>query len=606
MGGIPQSSQLPMTELTWVQEYVKDPIARLKWGFIPVRRIVDEDLPEEVLQNEDTKEELQAAKYVDNEIDIAAEDVEYRDEANRKWYKFFDEYEFRLNKKARSNHKWYKWFDENDTPAERKLMWKIDVLLTFYAFLAYWIKYLDQTNLNNAYVAGLKEDLHMKGNDLVNTQVVFNIGNIVFQIPFMYILYGMPLNYVLPFLELAWSILTVCTYKVNTVSQLKAMRFFIGSFEAPAYLAYQYLFGSFIFNPAMIARRSMFYYFGQYLGVMTSGLLSGAIVRTFEGVGGLAAWRWIFIIDGIISAFVAILGFYMLPGTPTDCYSIFFTDDEIRTLRRRLKQNHTAGRPQVDVLKSLFSKDTWKRIIFSWEFYVLTLWNMFCWNNSNGSSGAYILWLRSQNKFSKGRLQDLSALTPGLGLLWLVITCMYADLFQLRWLAIWISQAFNITGNVLLAVWNIPQNVKWFAWCLQYFGWAMAPVLYSWQNDICRRDAQKRAVILVVMNMLAQSSTAWMAVIVWRTVEAPRFLKGYSFTATSAFCLCLWTLVVMWFYKKQERSFARQNGIVLYNSKTDAEPAILPEESLDSKSTESSEVVKAEEREKSTRVEESR
>jgi len=201
---------------------------------------------------------------------------------------------------------------------------------------------------------------------------------------------------------------------------------------------------------------------------------------------------------------------------------------------------------------------------------------MLCWNNSNGASGAYILWLRSENKYSKGRVQDLSALTPGLGLLWLALTCFYADLFQLRWRAIWLSQAFNITGNVLLAVWHIPNNAKWFAWCLQYFGWAMAPVLYSWQNDICRRDAQKRAVILVVMNMLAQSSTAWMAVIVWRTVESPRFLKGYSFTATSAFCLCLWTLLVLWFYKRQEKSFARQNGIVLWNSKTDPAPEADP------------------------------
>lgn len=552
--------------MTWVEEYVKDPFARLKWGILPVRRIVDEDLPEDLVENDENKEKLQAGGYEATDTEENTIDLEYRDESGRKWYKFFDEYEYRLNKKAKRNHKWYKWFNENDTPAERKLMWKIDILLTFYAFMAYWIKYLDQTNLNNAYVAGLKEDLNMQGNDLVNTQVVFTVGNIVFQIPFMYILYGMPLNYILPALELAWSILTVVTYKVNSVGQLKAVRFFIGSFEAPAYLAYQYLFGSFIFDPAMIARRSMFYYFGQYLGVMTSGLLAGTIVRNFEGVGGLAAWRWIFIIDGLISVVVAVLGFYMLPGTPTDCYSIFLTDDEIRILRRRLKQNHTAGRPQVDLLKSLFSKELWKKIVTSWEIYILTIWNVLCWNNSNAASGSYILWLRSLNTYSPGKLQDLTALTPALGLVWLFLTCMYADLFHLRWLAIWLSQAFNITGNAILAVWNVPTSAKWVAWCLQYFGWAMAPVLYSWQNDICRRDAQKRAVILVSMNMLAQSSTAVMAVIVWRTVEAPRFLKGFSFTASSAFCLCLWTLLVLKLYRNQERKYARQNGIVLCNS----------------------------------------
>lgn len=561
-----------MTELTWVQEYVKDPFHRLKWGFLPVRRVVDEELPEEVSKVGEFKEDLQAGKYDQNEIDIALDDVEYRDEANRKWYKFFDEYEYRLNSHNRKTHKWYKWFDENDTPAERKLMWKIDILLTFYAFMAYWVKYLDQTNLNNAYVAGLKTDIGMKGNDLVNTQVLFSVGNIVFQIPFMYVLYGLPLNYVLPILDLCWSLLTIGASRVHSLHQLKVIRFFIGAFEAPSYLAYQYLFGSFIFNPAMIARRSMFYYFGQYLGTLTSGLLSGAVVRRFEGVGGMAAWRWIFIIDGIISVVVGIIGFYMLPGTPTDCYSIWLTDDEIRLLRKKLRQNNTAGRTQVDVLKSLFSWATWKQIIFSWEIYVLSFWNLLCWNNSNASSGSYILWLKSLNRYGAGKLQDYSALTPGLGLLWLFVTCMYADLFHLRWLAIWLSQVFNIACNVILAVWYVPERLKWFAWCLQYFGWAMAPVLYSWQNDICRRDAQKRAVILVFMNMLAQASTAWMSVIVWKTVEAPRFLKGFSWTASCAFALCVWTLVVLWFYKRQERSYARENGIVLYNSKTDPEP----------------------------------
>lgn len=79
----------------------------------------------------------------------------------------------------------------------------------FLLILAYWVKYLDQTNLNNAYTSGLKETIGMKGNDLVNTQVLFNVGNIVFQIPFMFVLYAVPLNYVLPALDLGWSLLTM-------------------------------------------------------------------------------------------------------------------------------------------------------------------------------------------------------------------------------------------------------------------------------------------------------------------------------------------------------------------------------------------------------------
>ena len=102
----------------------------------------------------------------------------------------------------------------------------------------------------------------------------------------------------------------------------------------------------------------------------------------------------------------------------------------------------------------------------------------------------------------------------------------------------------------------------------------MAPVLYSWQNDICRKDSQARAVTLVVMNMLAQTSTAFISVLVWKTTEAPRYLKGFTWTACSSFCLTIWTFVVLYFYKREERKNALDNGIILYNSANGESPSI--------------------------------
>nr|UJH94477.1 Seo1 [Starmerella bombicola] len=542
-------------------------LGRLKWGFLPTRRIVDEINDDASTEALSVQRESSFTETEDNEKDKESFMLETRDEADRPWWRFFDEYEYRMNKYQRKAHKPWKWFDENDTKADRKLMWKIDVLLTLYSFLAYWVKYLDQTNLNNAYTSpNFKADLGMKGNDLVNTQVLFNVGNIVFCIPFMYLLYACPLNYLLPLLDICWSICTIGLSQINTVSQLKALRFFIGAFEAPSYLAYQYLFGTWISNPGMIARRSMFYYFGQYVGILTSGLLSGAIVDNLEGALGYHSWRWIFIIDGCISLAIGILGVYMIPGTPADTYSIWLSDDEIRLVRKRLGQSHVAGRP-ADALKSLFSPKIWREILTSWEIYVLSLICFFCWNSTNTSSGSYILWL--QTKYKGGEIQYKSALTPGLGLLWLFLVSMSADLFHCRWGAIFWSQLINISGNIILAVWNVPEPAKWYAFCVSYFSWAAAPTLYSWQNDICRRDAQKRAVLLVWMNMFAQASTAWMAVIVWKTVEAPRYLKGYSWTAANAFMFGLSSFLVLYFYKRNERRHAKENGIILYNSKLD-------------------------------------
>ncbi|KAK5781440.1 hypothetical protein RI543_000987 [Arxiozyma heterogenica] len=555
--------------MSLVKEIIVDPYRRLKWGFIPVKRNVEDiiEFSSDSFKDDSTSttslpsEKTKDQKFIDVKV---VEDVEYeyRDEANRKWWSFFNEQEYRINQKQNATNKWYHWFAEDTSYAEKKLLIKLDILLAFYSCIAYWIKYLDTVNLNNAYVSGMKEELGFKGNDLVNTQVMYTVGNIVFQIPYLFCLHSIPLNYVLPFLDICWSLLTIGAAYVNSVSHLKAIRFFIGAFEAPSYLAYQYLFGSFYKHDEMV-RRSAFYYLGQYIGVLSAGGIQSAVYESLDGRNGLSGWRWNFIIDAIVSIVVGIIGFYSLPGDPHNCYSIFLTDDEIRLARKRVKENQTAN---TNLSDKLFDLKIWKRIIFDWKIYILTLWNVFCWNNNNGSSGAYLLWLKSLKRYSIPKLNKLSMITPGLGMIYLIGTSFVADKFHSRWLAIIITQIFNFTGNVILAVWDVEEGAKWFAFMLQYFGWAMAPVLYSWQNDICRRDVHSRAVILVVMNMLAQTSTAWINVLVWKTSEAPRFPKGFIWVAVASFCLSIWTFVVLYFYKRDEKRNAKDNGIIIYNS----------------------------------------
>ncbi|TVY35887.1 putative transporter [Lachnellula occidentalis] len=55
----------------------------------------------------------------------------------------------------RQRSAWYHWYAESDSPDERKLIRKLDLLIVPYAFLGYWIKFIDQTNITNAYVSGL-------------------------------------------------------------------------------------------------------------------------------------------------------------------------------------------------------------------------------------------------------------------------------------------------------------------------------------------------------------------------------------------------------------------------------------------------------------------
>jgi len=70
---------------------------------------------------------------------------------------------------------------------------------------------LDRANLNNAYVSGMKEDIHYKGNDFTYANSLFTAGYIVGQLPSALILSSnrVPPRVWLPGCVFAWGVLTL-------------------------------------------------------------------------------------------------------------------------------------------------------------------------------------------------------------------------------------------------------------------------------------------------------------------------------------------------------------------------------------------------------------
>ncbi|KAG5354828.1 putative transporter SEO1 [Yarrowia sp. B02] len=497
-------------------------------------------------------------KYREDEQEQA---LEYRDEVHRSKWAFFDEYEYRLPRLPYSKTiKRFGWFDPDDTPAERRLIMKLDVILTLYCFVIYWIMKLDQANINNAYVSGLKEDLGLQGNDLVTIQALYSAGAIIFQLPFIYIIPKFPKNYILPIMVTGWGVMTLLLFEAKSPAGVKALRFFVGVFEASWYPLMHYMLGSW-FKPREINRRAGFVYCAQFLGTITSGLLAAAAITHLDGYLGHKGWQWMFIVDGIMTLPVGLLGIWVLPGTPYRCSSVFLTHEEVVLARERLKRG-----PNDNHQLALFDKQLWKNLLTSWKLWVPMAADVTFWCSCQvPSSGAFILWLKSLDRYTTAGVNNMSTISPALGFAWVAIVVTIAD-YSNRWMGIVFAELWVIIGAVILAVWNVPESAKWLAWCTSYFSISMSASLYSWINDICRHNAQERAIVLLLVNTMAQTCQTWTSVLVFKTVESPRFLKGYSFTAACSFVLICLVFVMLWFYKKQERKDARLNGIVLYNS----------------------------------------
>lgn len=502
-------------------------------------------------------------KYAKETSDSDTDFVEYRNEANRPWWKFFDEYEYRHKSNERSTRKWYKWYDDNDSPAERKLLVKLDIMLTFYCFLVYWIKYLDQANINNAYVSDMKEDLGFKGNDLINTHAFYNAGCIIFQIPFLYILPKYPSHIVLPIMDIGWGLMTLLKYKATNVKGIQALRFFVGVFEAAWYPVMHFMLGSW-FKPQEINRRAGFAFLGQFLGILTSGLLAAASVTHLEGKSNLAGWRWLFIVDAIITIPVGIAGIWVLPGSPEKCTSMFLTDEEIVLARERVK----ASKKEHQV--SLFDWQLWKRILGSWRIWALSVYGSLFWMGGNSTTGSFLLWLKSltvdgHQRYTNAQINNYSTIPPALGVLGVVVCAFIADGLGSRIAGMTLLTIITLIVMLILAVWDVPEGAKWFAFSLTFWHNSLSPTLYSWYNDINRHNHQERAIVMMVVNLVSQIGQTWGNVVVWKTVYAPRFLAGYIFAASLNGVFFFWTFLVLYKYKQQERLSAKEQGIILYD-----------------------------------------
>lgn len=139
------------------------------------------------------------------------------------------------------------WYSPDDTPEERRFIAKMDLILIPYVFVSYGIKAIDGANLNNAYVAGMKEDLGFFGNQLVQIQTFYTVGAVVGMIPFIYFFTSLPMHWSITSMDIMRALFTLCQCRANSFGELAAYRFLIGFFESPFYPAMSFILGRFFF-----------------------------------------------------------------------------------------------------------------------------------------------------------------------------------------------------------------------------------------------------------------------------------------------------------------------------------------------------------------------
>lgn len=174
---------------------------------------------------------------------------------------------------------------------------------------------------------------------------------------------------------------------------------------------------------------------------------------------------------------------------------------------------------------------------------MLVFWDTLFFNSSSNTA-AFLLWIKSLGRYDVATMNNLAAISPALGIFFVLFINFSSDLWIGRPAGITLASAFNFTSLVILAIWNVPEAAKWFAYSVTYSAVAVSSVLYGWANIIMRDNIEERAMTLILMTAIATSTQAWVPLLVYPTSLGPRFPKGYVYSAAMTVLLVIMTQVI--------------------------------------------------------------
>jgi MFS family permease len=118
--------------------------------------------------------------------------------------------------------------------------------------------------------------------------------------------------------------------------------------------------------PKDLATRISYFYCASALSGAFSGLLAAAIAN-MDGVGGYEGWRWIFLLEGIVTVILGIACFFLLIDSPA-LSTKWLEPDEIRFLELQ-KFIKDGGRSSEEEEEHFRWKDL-KMVLCNWRLYM--------------------------------------------------------------------------------------------------------------------------------------------------------------------------------------------------------------------------------------------
>lgn len=221
-----------------------------------------------------------------------------------------------------------------DPSIEKALVRKIDVRIFPIMIILFILNFIDRNNFANARLRGLEEDLGLTDVQYQTCISILLVGYVSMQVPSNLILNAVTRpSWYLCACVAVWGVISAATGAVHNAVGAILCRFFLGCVEASLFPGSLYFLSRWYTRKEMQLRVTILNA-GNLAAQAFGGLIAAGILGDMQGVRGLAAWRWLFIIEGAITVAIAGMAVFVLPDYPAT--TRWLSGEEKRIAQSRL------------------------------------------------------------------------------------------------------------------------------------------------------------------------------------------------------------------------------------------------------------------------------
>ncbi|CAA7268074.1 unnamed protein product [Cyclocybe aegerita] len=398
---------------------------------------------------------------------------------------------------------------------EKKLVRKVDLRIMIWACVMFLALDLDRSNISQANSDNLLPDLGLTTND-------FNLGNTLFRLSFL----SAELPSQLVSKRIGPDVWVPCQFWLSGRSSFLACRFLLGFLQG-GFIPDIVLYLSYFYTGPELPIRLAFFWLSNYISDILSAFLATGILR-LRGVGGKEGWRYLFLIEGLMTLLVGIISFFLMPPGPTQTKAWFrpkgwFTDrEEIIMVNRVLRDD--PSKSDMHNREGLNIKMIWKSIKDwrLWPVYALGLVHMM----PVGPPQIYLTLSLRNLGFNTTETNLLVIPSVVIGATMLFLTAWFSELVNSRVAATLILQIWALPLLIALYTFN-SQTSQWiyFAVITLVTGFPYVhPIQVAWVSRNSY-SVRQRTISASVYNMFVQTGAIVYANI-YRSDDRPLYKRG--------------------------------------------------------------------------------